>query len=98
MHRIVFLRLSQIVLPLPIDPGLPSGASEANFDYSSLYKPSDNHHISPQSFFFLLRLNIFISFTCSLSDVLSRHVVLIIASQSFENTLLKTAHSIHVVV
>lgn len=63
--------------------------------FTNLQITTTFHH---SLFFFLLRLNIFISFTCSLSDVLSRHVVLIIASQSFENTLLKTAHSIHVVV
>ena len=84
-HRIVFLRLSQIVLPLPVILHFTNLQITTTF-YHSLF------------LFFFLRLNIFISFTCSLNDVISRHVVLIIAFQPFENTLLRTVHSIQVVV
>ena len=62
------------------------------FFFTNLQITTTFHH----SLFFF-RLNTFISFTCSLNDVISRHIVLIIAFQSFENTLLRTAHSIRVV-
>lgn len=71
------------VLRLPTGPSLLYGASKADFDHSSTDLHYFNHYILSWSFFFL-RLNIFTSFTCSLTDIIYRHLIIITVFQHLD--------------